>query len=516
MSHTPWMRVLKNELGRYLRSESELNRRDFVKITTRAMGVGLLATQSYPVRAAFSRRITPPLREVTIIGGGLAGLTTAYRLAQSGIKVKLYEAQDRLGGRVFTIPHINSSDQFIELGAELIDSDHKEILALAHELGLATDDFSLEDSNTIRLTLYFEGKLYSDRDFQAQGKPLFERLAIDNLRTESDDAYLKTLDHTRLDEYIDSIKGLPTWIACFLKVAYEGEYGVPTHLQSALGLVSLLGPSTETGSPFGASDESIRIQGGNSALITALETQCKSLGVEIHLRHRLDHIHYDSHRKEFQLKLGHTSVSASHVVVTLPISILKKISGLTDLPLNTRTRRSILELGMGQNSKSMMEFSTRIWREEQNLSGSLFSDRGIECAWETSRAQSGTSGILTHFLTGELPPESRGIPLLLRSLDPVIPGLSTHYTRRLGAFSWPTHSESLGSYSCPLLGQWSDLVGAFQSPECEDQLYFAGEHCSVDHMGFMNGAVESAGRVARLLTQTYLNQSLTASTVSAL
>ena len=50
-------------------------------------------------------RIVPPKpfdTDVAIVGGGLAGLTAACRLAASGQGVTLFEARSRLGGRMLT------------------------------------------------------------------------------------------------------------------------------------------------------------------------------------------------------------------------------------------------------------------------------------------------------------------------------------------------------------------------------------------------------------------------------
>jgi len=41
---------------------------------------------------------------VAIIGGGLSGLYTAYLLQQQGIKATIFEARDRLGGRIVSLP----------------------------------------------------------------------------------------------------------------------------------------------------------------------------------------------------------------------------------------------------------------------------------------------------------------------------------------------------------------------------------------------------------------------------
>ena len=40
------------------------------------------------------------MERVAVVGGGLAGLVAARRLAERGLDVSLYEASDRLGGRV--------------------------------------------------------------------------------------------------------------------------------------------------------------------------------------------------------------------------------------------------------------------------------------------------------------------------------------------------------------------------------------------------------------------------------
>ena len=42
--------------------------------------------------------------EVIVVGAGLSGLQTAYELQQSGISCLVLEAQDRLGGRLRSVP----------------------------------------------------------------------------------------------------------------------------------------------------------------------------------------------------------------------------------------------------------------------------------------------------------------------------------------------------------------------------------------------------------------------------
>ena len=41
--------------------------------------------------------------QVAIIGGGLAGLPAAHLLHRAGVSFQLFEARDRLGGRILTV-----------------------------------------------------------------------------------------------------------------------------------------------------------------------------------------------------------------------------------------------------------------------------------------------------------------------------------------------------------------------------------------------------------------------------
>lgn len=56
---------------------------------------------------------------VVIIGAGIAGLAAAAMLGEAGIPVLVFEARDRIGGRIFTQPD-RAHNAPIELGAEFI------------------------------------------------------------------------------------------------------------------------------------------------------------------------------------------------------------------------------------------------------------------------------------------------------------------------------------------------------------------------------------------------------------
>ncbi|MFK8057620.1 MAG: flavin monoamine oxidase family protein [Saprospiraceae bacterium] len=73
--------------------------------------------------------------DLLIIGAGLTGLTLAYQLRDSGLRIRILEARDRLGGRIHTTsPTAALPPQ--EMGATWLHSPHRQLLSLLDELGL--------------------------------------------------------------------------------------------------------------------------------------------------------------------------------------------------------------------------------------------------------------------------------------------------------------------------------------------------------------------------------------------
>ena len=72
---------------------------------------------------------------VIIIGGGLSGLLTAYRLKKAGIPFTILEARNRLGGRIFT--KISKNESPVEMGATWFGPQHENVISLLKELGLS-------------------------------------------------------------------------------------------------------------------------------------------------------------------------------------------------------------------------------------------------------------------------------------------------------------------------------------------------------------------------------------------
>jgi len=71
---------------------------------------------------------------ILILGAGLSGLLTGYRLKQAGIPFKILEARNRLGGRIHTV--YGNSETPVEMGATWFTQQHEQLKVLLEELEL--------------------------------------------------------------------------------------------------------------------------------------------------------------------------------------------------------------------------------------------------------------------------------------------------------------------------------------------------------------------------------------------
>src|SRR5271169_2803470 len=73
------------------------------------------------------------MKSVAIVGGGVTGLTAAYRLKQKNIAVTLYEAGNRVGG---VIKSTRQNRYLAEFGPNSILETSPKIASLVRDLGL--------------------------------------------------------------------------------------------------------------------------------------------------------------------------------------------------------------------------------------------------------------------------------------------------------------------------------------------------------------------------------------------
>jgi monoamine oxidase len=445
---------------------------------------------------------------IVVVGGGLAGLTAAYRLKQAGYAAQLYEASDRTGGRCWTIRGAFADGQIAEHGGELIDTGHTEMRQLVQELGLDTDDLSQAEPNGSEDAFYFDGQVYPVGQATTDLKGIWQQIHSDVSAASYPTLYNSStqrgreLDNMSIAQYIAAYVpgGTASKLGQLLDVAYNIEYGAETNVQSALNMLYLLAYSGQGNLRiFGPSNEKFHVRGGNDQ-VPALLTQ--ALGSQVNLGSELIAIRRNAdstYALTFKQGSKTKTVTADQVVLALPFSIMRASVDWSQAGFNTYKQRAIRELGMGTNSKLHVQFTDRHWYG-LNCNGETYADTGYQNTWEVTRAQSGRSGILVDYTGGTIgasfgsgTPTSRAQQFLAQ-IEPVLPGISAKFNGRATIDFWTAYPWTKGSYSYWKVGQYQAFAGA--EAERSGNCHFAGEHTSIDFQGYLNGGVESGERAA--------------------
>ncbi|MGE5704116.1 MAG: flavin monoamine oxidase family protein, partial [Clostridia bacterium] len=442
------------------------------------------------------------------VGAGLAGLTCAYRLKQQGYSAEVFEASRRIGGRCWTRRGDFDDDQIAEHGGELIDNAHIEIKQLAQELGLKLDNLYRAEKNGTEPLYYFHGAPYTYTEATNDIKQIWQKIHADvtaaGFPTRYDNYTSRgwELDNMSVIDWINENVpgGMDSRLGKLLDVAYNCEYGAESTEQSALNLLFLLGYLGQGNLRiFGPSNEKFHVRGGNDQIPAKM---ARSLDGQINLEHELVAIRLESDGRytlTFENGSRTKDVQADKVVLALPFSILRSSVDFSAAGFRGVKETAIREFGMGTNSKMHVQFSDRHWEILGN-NGDTIAETGYQQTWEGSRAQSGSAGILVNFTGGNYDnsfgsgtPSSRAEEFCSQ-IEPVLPGITEKWNGKATIDYWPGYKWTKGSYGCYLTGQYTKFCGI--EGEREGNCFFAGEHTSINHQGYLNGAVETGQRAA--------------------
>jgi monoamine oxidase len=447
---------------------------------------------------------------IVIVGAGLAGLTSAYRLKQAGITSTIYEATDRVGGRCWTRRGYFNDKQIVERGGELIDTCHIEIQELAKELGLELDNLIMAEPVDSKPFYFFDQRPYSFDEVTNDFIKILPKLQKDLKAVGETTLYNSytergfELDHMSIVDYINETvqEGIHSRFGKLLALAYSIENGADAHQQSALNLLYMLGfAQNEPFRMYGDSDECFHIRGGNDQLPALL---AKKLHGQIVFNAQLIKIEQSIQNQltlVFRNKEKEWKVIADKVILALPFSILRTID-YQNARFRPLKETAIEELGMGVNTKLHVQFVNRFWNVLGN-NGETFADTGYQQTFESSRSQPGNSGILVNFLGGE--PAAQLLAYtdkeleektkeFLDKLEPALPGSNNKWNGLATVDHWLSNQWSKGAYSYWKVGQYTKFAGILG--EREGNILFAGEHTSIKFPGYLNGAVETGERAA--------------------
>jgi monoamine oxidase len=133
---------------------------------------------------------------VAIVGGGIAGMRAAHHLRElpgaSALKIDVFEAAPRIGGRMYSVNDLLVNGVVTEMGGEFIDSDHHEMLSLAKTFGLDLIDLEQEPYASLDEVFFFDGRHYTEADIVREIAPMLERMQQDIDRLPSSFSALAT------------------------------------------------------------------------------------------------------------------------------------------------------------------------------------------------------------------------------------------------------------------------------------------------------------------------------------
>lgn len=506
-----------------LENSDPYTRRKFIKDSAKALSIigisSVIPFSGFKLRNAnslFHQNKTKALKNdpiVAIIGGGIAGLNCAYQLKKQNIIAKIYEADTRIGGRIHSKEDSLGNGLITEFGGEFIDSNNTDILDLVKEFGLELIDTHLDikENHLIFECYYFQHQKRTPYEVINEFRKIVSRIEADKLKCgrEYETPFAKKIDNTCLEEYIVGFE-CSSWFKDLLKYAYVAEFGMEATEQSAINLLDMIETNLDDSFLiFGESDERYKVKGGNSTVTKELY---KNLKDQVLLDMKLLSIKNSGSSYELIFENGKTC-KADILVLAIPFTILRNID-LQIEGISPEKLKCIKELGYGQNNKLILATNSRPWREHNNkYSGYLF-HRDIHNGWDSSQLQNNNSGIgsYTIFLGGneslkmaieaknqnikDQVPEAY-INNFIPKLDVMFSGMKNAYTGKHKAALWSNNPYINASYASYSIGQWTSISGKEIEPI--GNIYFAGEHCSSDFQGYMNGGAETARRVANTI-----------------
>lgn len=440
---------------------SPVSRREFFAATTSVVGGGLVAA------CGSARRPAPDTESVLVVGAGMAGLSAARSLADAGWPVRVIEARDRIGGRVYTnrdwgVP--------LEMGASWIHG--------------ATDNPLMELAQRARAQLvptdyYGWAKLAVDPQLQPLNyNPKTWREFVERARDRVDggslgaavdsaatSAGLSDADHAQL--------------AFYLTTEIEDEYAADANQLSAKTF-----------------DKGEYADGEQDVITSGYDALPRLLADGLHIVLNTPVTAIARRDDSVVVRAGNRSFEGPAVIVTVPLGVLKSGAIAFDPPLPDGHTHAVNALGFGVLSKSYFRFDRRTWNVENAFYQFLGAGPGLWSQWFTLPSAAGP--IVLAFNAGD-----RGRSVESSSPGDLMAGALPVARRLFGddispvevrTSDWTVDPYARGTYSFHAPGSGLDDRRRLQEP-IGDRLYLAGEAVGVNNPATVTGAVVS-GRYA--------------------
>lgn len=488
------------------------------------------AQQETELYARYIRDGLPPAgqpRNVAIVGAGMAGLVAGSLLAQAGNTVTIYEASNRIGGRIMTVREPFTDGFYGEAGAMRLPSFYGLTLQYIAKLGLPMNPFLNVDADQ-QGYIFVNGVKMRLAEYQKDPAALNYPL-LEGERGQTAEALL-TAALLQISSYVgsDTLEEYRTdrWARV---VERYGEYTVREFLrettfysEGAIEMIEvLLDLESRTDQSLiqqiveindhGPGVHYSEITGGMDQFPQAFLPILEEAKAPIVHGQRLIAIDQSAGAGVTLVFEPDTAgsgppaqpippVQADAVIVTVPFPGFRYVR--VTPPLSHNKRKAIRELHYDAATKIMLQFRSRFWETKDGIFGGCsITDLPSRFIYYPSHDLGGRNGgvVITSYTWGD---EARGWDAqpdedkIRRSLDDVA-AVHGDYVRdefvRGVVQSWATDPYSYGEAAMFYGGELQELQEYI--PRAEGNIHFAGEHTSLKH-AWIEGSIESAIRTA--------------------
>lgn len=399
---------------------------------------------------------------IAVIGAGFAGLAAAYRLADAGRTVTVFEARDRVGGRVWShqLPTV-SGPHVIERGGEFVLPGYQRMHALIDELGLGLVETGM--SYYVREPGDSE---VTAADITAAGARAAEILAASGPEATAEDILQRLDADTELVEALRSRIELSTSVRSSVVTARTLE-----HVASFVPLPSY------------------RIAGGNQSLAIAIADR---LGEAVRLGTPVAKVEPAQGGGVVVTTTAERSERFDAAIVAVPISVLR--SGAVQAP-TTDAREAALD-GVLQGDAVKLHVPLA----EQPPASAIMSVPGRYWTWTAIDAEGGVAPVLHGFMGSAAAIDRSGVANdpseWLDSVQRLRPDLVIEGEALTTVWSRDPYAQ--GGYTAHAPSFTDADAATLEAPVGD--IHFAGEYTEPVHTGLMEGALRSGERAAQRVT----------------